>query len=90
MIQSTALSGSNRSLLRAAANGHEETVKLLLETDKVDVGLNDKSGVTPLSLAARNGHGIIAKLLSDADMVRSRDQHAFAPFSCEVSKGEWW
>jgi ankyrin repeat protein len=38
-------------------------VKLLIETDKVDVDSKDNDGQTPLSLAAMNGHEAAAKLL---------------------------
>lgn len=77
-------------MLRAAANGHEKIVKILLETGRVNVGWKDNSGVTALSLAAKNGDEIIAKVLSDAEIVNMKDKHAFAPIACETSKGGWW
>lgn len=53
----------------AAANGHEAVVKLLLDTQKVDVDLKDSNGWTPLSMAAENGHEAVVKLLLDTQMV---------------------
>ncbi|OAG09312.1 uncharacterized protein CC84DRAFT_1076590, partial [Paraphaeosphaeria sporulosa] len=50
-------------LWRAAGNGHEAVVKLLLSTGKVDVDAKDQGGQTPLSRAAENGHGPVVKLL---------------------------
>ena len=47
----------------AAGRGHEAVVKLLLETDKVDVDSKDSYGQTPLSWAAERGHEAVAKLL---------------------------
>jgi ankyrin repeat protein/nucleoside phosphorylase len=50
-------------LSRAAANGHEAIVKLLLATDEVDPDYKDVYGRTPLSYAAENGKEAIVKLL---------------------------
>ena len=51
-------------LMRAAANGHEGVVKLLLGQKDVNPDTpNTKNGRTPLSLAAKNGHEGIVKLL---------------------------
>jgi ankyrin repeat protein len=52
-------------LWRAAENGHEAVVKLLLETGKVDVD-SKKDGQTLLSWAAENGHEAVVKLLEKA------------------------
>ncbi len=54
----------------AAGNGHEAVVKLLLETDKVDVDSKDSEyGRTPLSWAAKNGHEAVVKLLLETGKV---------------------
>ncbi|VTO89554.1 unnamed protein product [Fusarium graminearum] len=50
-------------LWRAAKNGHEAIIKLLLSTGKVDLDAKDEDGRTPLSLAAKNGYEAIVKLL---------------------------
>lgn len=50
-------------LSRAALNGHEAVVNLLLETGRANVEAKDNFGDTPLSLAARNGHEAVVQLL---------------------------
>jgi hypothetical protein len=50
-------------LWRAAENGHEAVVKLLLATGKVGAGSMDTDGRTPLWRAAENGHEAVVKLL---------------------------
>ena len=52
-------------LLLAVKNQYEAVVKLLLETDKVDVNSKDWFSQTPLSSAAENGHEALAKLLRE-------------------------
>ena len=44
-------------------NGHEAVVKQLLAKHGVDVDSKSKSGLTPLSWAARNGHEAVVKQL---------------------------
>jgi len=50
-------------LSRAAENGHEAVVKLLLETSKANINSKDKDGRTLLSWAAENEHEAVVKLL---------------------------
>ena len=50
-------------LRRAAANGHEAVVKLLLEKEGVDPDSKDADGRTPLWWAAANGYEAVVKLL---------------------------
>ncbi|GFG20511.1 hypothetical protein IFM5058_10654 [Aspergillus udagawae] len=50
-------------LVWAAANGHEEMVKLLLARGQADQDSKDNGGWTPLVWAAANGHEAIVKLL---------------------------
>jgi ankyrin repeat protein len=57
-------------LSRAAGNGNEAVVKLLLDTGKVDVDSMDTYGQTPLSRAAKSGHEAVVKLLPDATKTR--------------------
>ena len=47
----------------AAAQGHEDIVRLLLEAG-ADRSLEDIDGKTPLSMAKENRHDKIAKMLS--------------------------
>jgi ankyrin repeat protein len=52
--------------LLAARGGHEAIVKLLLETGKVNVDVEDRSGRTPLSLAAKGRYTAVVKLLQSS------------------------
>ncbi|PNY24184.1 Uncharacterized protein TCAP_05872 [Tolypocladium capitatum] len=52
----------------AAGNGHEDIVKLLLDTGNVDVDIRDQYGRIPLSWAATNGHESIVRLLQPPEM----------------------
>ncbi|KAN0068626.1 hypothetical protein V8E54_013350 [Elaphomyces granulatus] len=55
----------------AATNGNEAVVKLLLETGKVEVDSQDKTGGrTPLLWAAINGHVAVVKLLFETAVVK--------------------
>lgn len=75
----------------ATGNGHDEVVKLLINTAGVDVDSRDKSGRTPLSWAAGNGHDAVVKLLINAGGVdvNSRDKHDRTPlFWAAVKRNE--
>jgi ankyrin repeat protein len=50
-------------LSRAADNGNEAIVKLLLDTGRVDVNWKDSEGLTLLSRAKARGHEAVMKLL---------------------------
>ncbi|KAI9861740.1 MAG: hypothetical protein M1813_005089 [Trichoglossum hirsutum] len=64
VVNTTATEEDGRTpLSRAAENGHEAVVKLLLATEKIDPDSKDNNGQTPLSQAARNGHEAVVKLL---------------------------
>jgi ankyrin repeat protein len=70
----------------AAANGHEEVVKLLLDKDRVNpdsAASGNYKGRTPLSFAAENGHEEVVKLLLDKDEINpdSRDSSGQTPLS---------
>lgn len=53
------------ALMVAAAQGHLDTVRLLVEAGS-DLGLTDVEGATALTLARRNGHADVAALLEQA------------------------
>ena len=53
----------------AAWRGHEAVVKLVLETNMVDVEAKDRTyGWTPLLSAAKNGHEAVVKLLLETKL----------------------
>lgn len=54
---------NNLELLSAARDGDESVVKRLLEQG-AEVNSRDRSGLTPLHHAARNGHIAVIELLS--------------------------
>jgi hypothetical protein len=56
-------------LRSASKDGQETIVKRLLAMDKIEVGLKDGIGRTPLSWAAENGHEGVVKLLLETGQV---------------------
>jgi hypothetical protein len=76
-------------LSRAAGNGHEAIVKLLLNTGKVDADWKGRYGWTPLWRAAENGHEATVKLLLDTGKVDadSKDDYNQTPLSRAVENG---
>jgi ankyrin repeat protein len=74
----------------AAENGHEAAVKLLVDTDKVDVDSKGASySQTPLSRAAENGHEAVVKLLVNTGKVDvdSKDSYSQTPLSRAAENG---
>ena len=70
-LNTTEEDGGMPLLRRAARNGHERGVKLLLDTGKVDVDSKDSQyGRTPLSWAAAKEHKAVVKLLLDTGSTR--------------------
>ncbi|QKX54879.1 uncharacterized protein TRUGW13939_01969 [Talaromyces rugulosus] len=56
-------------LLRAAAMGQDDTVKLLLQRPDLDPNLESRGGLTPLMVAARNNHEDVIDSLLKSDRV---------------------
>ncbi|EXK24229.1 hypothetical protein FOMG_19035 [Fusarium oxysporum f. sp. melonis 26406] len=77
------------ALSYAAMRGNEAIVKLLLDTEKVDVDARDEEGRTPLSWAAWSGHEPIVKLLLDTGKVDidARDEEGRTPFLWAADEG---
>ena len=74
----------------AAGNGHESVVKLLLETENVDVDCKDlTTGRTALSYAAEKGSLIVVEdLLSTGKAnVDSRDRTGRKPLRWAIEEG---
>ncbi|KAL7916811.1 hypothetical protein GGI35DRAFT_49562 [Trichoderma velutinum] len=65
----------------ASENGHEAVVKLLLDTDKVDVNSTNGDGGTPLHYASLRQHEDIVNMLLDTRGidVNSQDVYGYSP-----------
>jgi ankyrin repeat protein len=75
------------SLLRAAENGHEAVVKLLLERG-AELEAEDNKGRMSLSWAAENGHESVVKLLLEKDAVlQDKTGYSRTPLLWAVEKG---
>ena len=70
-------------LSKAAEEGHEAVVRLLLSRDAVAVDSQDNEGQTPLSWAAERGKEAVVRLLLSRDdvAVDSRDNEGQTPLS---------
>ena len=75
-------------LLGAAAEGQKIVVQRLLDNG-AELNPKDKDGQTPLSLAARNGHEAVVKLLLSRDDVAadSQDEDGRTPLSWAAENG---
>jgi ankyrin repeat protein len=74
--------------LLAVLYGHENVVKLLLNTTRVNLLATDSRGRTPLLLAVLNGHEKVIELLLDtrrADLV-AKDKNGYSQFSSATQK----
>ncbi|CRL26465.1 Ankyrin repeat-containing domain [Penicillium camemberti] len=60
---------SRTPLSHAAEAGHENVVKLLLDTRQVDVDSRDSQQRTPLAYAAERGDAMVVQLLLDTGKV---------------------
>jgi hypothetical protein len=76
-------------LQRAAKNGHELVVKLLLEAGKFYKDAEDRHGRTPLSWAAEMGHEAVVRLLLETgkDDTGTADEHQRTPLSLAAEQG---
>ena len=76
-------------LSRAAGNGHEAVVRLLLDIGKVEADSKDNDGWTPLWRAAENGHEAVVRLLLDTGKVEadSKDNYGQTPLLCAAGSG---
>jgi ankyrin repeat protein len=78
------------ALLRAAKDGHEAVVRLLLESGKTDIDSKDNNGQTPLSWAAENGHEAVVRLLLEsgkADIDSKDTEYGQTPLSWAAENG---
>jgi len=72
------------ALYLAAFAGNEKIVAILMRTAKVDAGLCDAAGVSPLQIARDRGHEEVAELIRGGKRTRSP-----SPASCdEAGSGE--
>ncbi|HJD55231.1 MAG TPA: ankyrin repeat domain-containing protein [Rickettsia endosymbiont of Pyrocoelia pectoralis] len=75
------------SLRIAAAEGHIEVVRILLENE-AEPDKGDNNGVTPLWSASREGHVEVAqKLLENGADVNKADNYGVTPLSIAARKG---
>ncbi|KAH8695748.1 ankyrin repeat-containing domain protein [Phaeosphaeriaceae sp. PMI808] len=74
---------SKELLFSAAKKGHEDVVRLLLDTGKTDLDVRDNDSQTPLFWAARNEHKAIVKLLLATGKVdvNAKNKDGWAPLS---------
>jgi ankyrin repeat protein len=78
-------------ITRRAEEGDEAGVRLMLEKDTpVDVIDNGRFNMTPLQVAAQNGHLEIVKLLLEAGAnVNHFDHDGFSPVTSAARAGKW-
>jgi ankyrin repeat protein len=77
------------ALALAAAKGHMESVRSILEMDKTIASIKDGLGRTPLLVASAGGHAAVVKLLCRADrkQVNEADDQGLTPFYKASSGG---
>jgi ankyrin repeat protein len=73
----------------AAEHGHEAIVRLLLDSDKIEVDAKDRNHETPLFWAAQYGDKAIVKLILDTRKVKvdRRDKRNQTPLLCAARCG---
>ena len=79
-------------LTRAAQNGHEAVVEILLGQGEVNPDKPDNGGQTPLWFAAKNGHGRVVKILLEREEVNPDKLGEFGqtPLSLAARNGYEW
>jgi ankyrin repeat protein len=80
---------SRTPLFWAANNGHEATVKLIMEREDVDANARSQIGETPLMVAAYRGHKDVVELLikrEDVD-VNANDGRGWTALMCAAREG---
>lgn len=80
---------SKKLLCSAAEKGHEDVVRLLLDSGMIELDAIDDDGKTPLVWAAREGHYTIVKLLLSTGKVNvnARDRYNWTPLSGATERG---
>ena len=75
-------------LAYAAWRGYEAVVKLLLDTNKVDIDSKDNDALAPLLWAAKCGHEAVVKLLLDKGAKKeTENEEGRTPLSLAAEKG---
>lgn len=76
------------SLMRAAENGMDEVVTLILNLHKEQLNIQNKQGRTALWLAASSGQEISAeKLIASGANIGLADQDGYSPLACAAKGG---
>jgi DNA polymerase III delta prime subunit len=74
----------------AASNGHQEVVRVLLQTHQVDVNIPSIAGRPPIFCAAANGHtGVVRLLLQAGASPRVTDTKGDSPYNIARKRGHW-
>ncbi|KAK6355999.1 hypothetical protein TWF718_000372 [Orbilia javanica] len=88
ILGSSAANVAETILLSAAKEGHEDVVRVLLETGKVNIDATDPGwSLTPLRWAAQGGYTAIVQLLLDkgADIEAGDDRYGYTPLLAAVT-----
>lgn len=78
--------GNNAVLISAAAKGHEQTVRMMVEHGSVDVAARNERKETALGLAARNGSTAVVKVLLDFGADANAESDGTTPLQLAAMK----